>query len=328
MGFRSYATRRFLNTVIVLIITLTLQFFIFRVMPGNPIMHFVNPNLPLEARQALLQMWGLERPLHEQFLTYLYNLFSGRLGISFISQRYVSDEILERLPNTILLMGSSTILSIALGIGLGVSAGAHRGARRDVATVTVRLLTQGLPVFFLGLLLLLTFAYYLPIATGGLINFPVAGTISRPPPEGLLSYILDMLWHLTLPMLTLVVIGFGGYALVVRNLMIEVLTQDYILMAKAKGLEPRSIVYRHGLRSILPPLTTMVGLSLPGIVGGAVITETIFSWHGIGRYLYEAILQSDYPVMQGTFFLLSFVTILANLAVDLMYGMMDPRIRY
>ncbi|MEM3004324.1 MAG: ABC transporter permease, partial [Candidatus Bathyarchaeia archaeon] len=110
MGFRSYATRRFLNTVIVLIITLTLQFFIFRVMPGNPIMHFVNPNLPLEARQALLQMWGLERPLHEQFLTYLYNLFSGRLGISFISQRYVSDEILERLPNTILLMGSSTIL--------------------------------------------------------------------------------------------------------------------------------------------------------------------------------------------------------------------------
>ncbi|MEM3004874.1 MAG: ABC transporter permease, partial [Candidatus Bathyarchaeia archaeon] len=201
-------------------------------------------------------------------------------------------------------------------------------ARRDVATVTVGLLTQGLPVFFLGLLLLLTFAYYLPIATGGLINFPVAGTISRPPPEGLLSYILDMLWHLTLPMLTLVVIGFGGYALVVRNLMIEVLTQDYILMAKAKGLEPRSIVYRHGLRSILPPLTTMVGLSLPGIVGGAVITETIFSWHGIGRYLYEAILQSDYPVMQGTFFLLSFVTILANLAVDLMYGMMDPRIRY
>ncbi len=181
MGFRAYATRRIVNTLIVLVVTLVLQFFIFRVMPGNPITHFVNPNLPLEARQALLQMWGLDRPLHEQFITYLYNLFSGRLGISFVSQRYVSDEIIERLPNTILLMGSSTILSIGLGISLGVSAGSHRGTKRDVATVTIGLLTEGLPVFFLGLLLLLTFAYYLPIATGGLINFPVAGTISRPP---------------------------------------------------------------------------------------------------------------------------------------------------
>jgi peptide/nickel transport system permease protein len=273
-------------------------------------------------------MWGLDRPLHEQFITYLYNLFSGRLGISFVSQRYVSDEIIERLPNTILLMGSSTILSIGLGISLGVSAGSHRGTKRDVATVTIGLLTEGLPVFFLGLLLLLTFAYYLPIATGGLINFPVAGTISRPPPADLLGYIVDMLWHLTLPMITLVVISFGGYALIVRNLMTDVLTQDYILMAKAKGLEPRSIVYRHGLRSVLPPISTMIGLSLAGIVGGAVITETIFSWHGVGRYLYEAILQSDYPVMQGTFFLLSLVTILANLAVDFMYGILDPRIRY
>ena len=328
MGFRAYATRRIVNTLIVLVVTLVLQFFIFRVMPGNPITHFVNPNLPLEARQALLQMWGLDRPLHEQFITYLYNLFSGRLGISFVSQRYVSDEIIERLPNTILLMGSSTILSIGLGISLGVSAGSHRGTKRDVATVTIGLLTEALPVFFLGLLLLLTFAYYLPIATGGLINFPVAGTISRPPPADLLGYIVDMLWHLTLPMITLVVISFGGYALIVRNLMTDVLTQDYILMAKAKGLEPRSIVYRHGLRSVLPPISTMIGLSLAGIVGGAVITETIFSWHGVGRYLYEAILQSDYPVMQGTFFLLSLVTILANLAVDFMYGILDPRICY
>jgi peptide/nickel transport system permease protein len=129
-------------------------------------------------------------------------------------------------------------------------------------------------------------------------------------------------------MITLVTIGFGGYALIVRNLMIDVLTQDYILTARAKGLDSRSILYRHGLRSVLPPITTIIGLSLSGIVGGAVITETIFSWHGIGRYLYEAILQSDYPVMQGTFFLLSLVTILANLVVDLIYGLMDPRIRY
>jgi len=328
MGFRAYASRRITNTIIILLVTITLQFFIFRVMPGNPIGHFITPNLPLEARQALVRMWGLDRSLYEQFLTYLYNLFSGKLGISFVSQRYVSDEIMERLPNTILLMGSATILTIALGINLGVSAGSRRGSKRDVASVTFGLLTQGLPVFFLGLLLLLTFAYYLPIATGGLINFPVAGTVSRPPPTSLFNYLLDVLWHLTLPMITLVTIGFGGYALIVRNLMIDVLTQDYILTARAKGLDSRSILYHHGLRSVLPPITTMIGLSLSGIVGGAVITETIFSWHGIGRYLYEAILQSDYPVMQGTFFLLSLVTILANLVVDLIYGLMDPRIRY
>jgi ABC-type dipeptide/oligopeptide/nickel transport system permease component len=110
--------------------------------------------------------------------------------------------------------------------------------------------------------------------------------------------------------------------------MIDVLTQDYILTAKAKGLDSRTIIYHHGLRSILPPISTMIGLSMSGVVGGAVITETIFSWHGVGRYLYEAVLQNDYPVMQGTFFILSLVTILSNLAVDFIYGLLDPRIRY
>jgi len=328
MGFRAYASRRIINTVIILVVTVVLQFFIFRVMPGNPIAHFVNPNLPLESRTALLKMWGLDRPIPEQFLTYLYNIFSGKLGISFISQRYVSDELMERLPNTILLMGSSTILIVAIGISLGVKAGSRRGTKTDVASLIFGLLTEGLPVFFLGLLLLLTFAYYLPIATNGLINFPIAGTVSRPPPTNLPNYILDMLWHLVLPMVTLVVIGFGGYVLIVRNLMIDVLAQDYILTAKAKGLNEQTIVYHHGLRSIMPPIITMLGLSLSGIIGGAVITETIFSWHGVGRYLYEAILQNDYPVMQGTFFILSIVTILANLVVDFIYGLLDPRIRY
>jgi peptide/nickel transport system permease protein len=328
MGFRSYATRRVINTVIVLIIAVTLQFFIFRIMPGNPIAHFISPNLPLEARQSLLEMWGLNRPIHEQFFTYLYNLFSGRLGISFVSQRYVTDELMERLPNTILLMGSSTIIIIALGIILGVYAGSRRGTKKDVVAVTFGLITQGLPVFFLGLLMLLTFAYYLPLITNGMINFPVAGTVSRPPPTTPQDYIFDVLWHLTLPMITLVIIGFGGYALIVRNLMIDVMAQDYIQMAKAKGLDNNTILYHHGLRSILPPISTMVGLSLAGIIGGAVITETIFSWHGVGRYLYEGILQNDYPVMQGTFFLLSAVTIFANLIVDLIYGLLDPRIRY
>jgi len=176
--------------------------------------------------------------------------------------------------------------------------------------------------------LLLVFGYYLPVATNGMINFPLAGTISRPPPRDQLGYVLDVLWHLALPLTTLVVINFGGYVLIIRNLMIDALSQDYITIAKAKGLDERTILYKHGLRSILPPVVTIVGLSLAGVVGGAVITETIFTWFGVGRYLYDAVLGYDYPVMQGTFFFLAVITILANYIVDLIYGLLDPRIKY
>jgi peptide/nickel transport system permease protein len=156
----------------------------------------------------------------------------------------------------------------------------------------------------------------------------VAGTISRPPPADFIRYIADVLWHLAMPLTTLVVINFGGYLLVIRNLMTNVLAEDYIQMAKAKGLRERTILYRHGFRSILPPVVTMLGLSFSGVIGGAVITETIFSWHGIGRYLYDAIMEYDYPVMQGTFFLIAVVTIVGTLVVDLIYGFLDPRIKY
>jgi peptide/nickel transport system permease protein len=166
------------------------------------------------------------------------------------------------------------------------------------------------------------------MATEGVISFPIAGTISRPPPTGFFNYILDVLWHLILPLITLVFINFGGYLLITRNLMINVLTEDYILMARAKGLSKRAVLYNHGFRSILPPIVTMMGLSITGVIGGAVITETIFSWHGIGRYLYDAIMEYDYPVMQGTFFLIAVVTIVGTLVVDLIYGLLDPRIKY
>lgn len=328
MGFKGYVVKRTINAVAVVFIVVILNFFLFRILPGNPAAFLVNPNMRLEAREAILRLWGLDRPLYEQFLTYFVNLLTGNLGTSFSSAKPVTAELLERLPNTILLLGSATIIYIVMGVALGVVAVSKRGTRTDLTTVGVGLFTQALPVFFLGLLLLLLFGYYLPVATDGLINFPLAGTISRPPPRDQLGYVLDVLWHLALPLTTLVVINFGGYVLVIRNLMIDALSQDYITTAKAKGLDERAILYRHGLRSILPPVVTIVGLSLAGVVGGAVITETIFSWYGVGRYLYDAVLGYDYPVMQGTFFFLAVVTILANYAVDLVYGLLDPRIKY
>jgi peptide/nickel transport system permease protein len=328
MGFRDYAVKRTINAFAVVIIVVVLNFFLFRVLPGNPITYLINPNLPIESRQAILKLWGLDKPLYEQFLTYVVNMLTGNLGVSFSSTEPVAAELMDRLPNTILLLGSATIIQIMLGIALGVVAVSRRGTRTDLSAVGLGLFSQSVPVFFIGLLLLLIFGYYLPITTNGLINFPLAGTISRPPPRDQLGYVLDVLWHLALPLVTLVVINFGGYILIIRNLMIDALSQDYITTAKAKGLDERSILYKHGLGSILPPVITIVGLSLASVVGGAVITETIFTWHGVGRYLYEAVLSYDYPVMQGTFFFLAVVTIVANYIVDLIYGLLDPRIKY
>lgn len=328
VGFRDYAVKRTINAFGVVLIVVVLNFFLFRILPGNPITYLISPNLPLESREAMLKLWGLDKPLYEQFLTYLVNMLTGNLGVSFSSTKPVAAELMERLPNTILLLGSAQIIHIILGIALGVLAVSRRGTRTDVSTVGLGLFSQAVPAFFIGLMLLLTFGYYLPIATNGVINFPLAGTISRPPPRDQLGYVLDVLWHLALPLTTLVVINFGGYVLIIRNLMIDALSQDYITTAKAKGLDERSILYKHGLRSILPPVVTIVGLSLAGVVGGAVITETIFTWHGVGRYLYEAVLSYDYPVMQGTFYFLAVVTIIANYIVDLIYGLLDPRIKY
>jgi len=328
VGFKEYVVKRTINLLAVVIIVVILNFFLFRILPGNPATFLISPGMTLEAREAMLRLWGLDKPLHEQFLTYLVNMLTGNLGISFSSTKPVAVELMERLPNTILLLGSATVVYMMLGIALGVVAVSRRGSRTDLFSVGGALFTQAIPVFFLGLLLLLMFGYYLPVATNGAISFPLAGTISRPPPKDQLAYVLDVLWHLALPLTTLVVINFGGYVLIIRNLMIDALSQDYITTAKAKGLDERTILYRHGLRSILPPVVTMVGLSLAGVVGGAVITETIFTWFGVGRYLYDAVLGYDYPVMQGTFFFLAVITIVANYIVDLIYGLLDPRIKY
>ncbi len=328
VGFKEYVVKRTINLVAVVVIVVILNFFLFRILPGNPVTFLISPGMTLEAREAILRLWGLDKPLHEQFLTYLANMLTGNLGISFSSTKPVAVELMERLPNTILLLGSATVVYMILGIALGVVAVSRRGSRTDLFSVGAALFTQAIPVFFLGLLLLLMFGYYLPVATNGAISFPLAGTISRPPPKDQLAYVLDVLWHLALPLTTLVVINFGGYVLIIRNLMIDALSQDYITTAKAKGLDERTILYRHGLRSILPPVVTIVGLSLAGVVGGAVITETIFTWFGVGRYLYDAVLSYDYPVMQGTFFFLAVITIVANYIVDLIYGLLDPRIKY
>jgi len=309
----------------VLFTALVLEFLLLRVLPYyvlgiDPSFFFMNPNLTNEQRALVRKAFGLDEPLPYQFVKYVLSLFTGNLGYSFYTRRPVASELMERLPNTLILLGTSTILIILIGIGVGLLVAMKRGGKVDTAIVTTGVFLNSFPAFFLGLLLLLVLGYYFRL-------FPMAGTVSRPPPKDLFSYIVDYLWHMTLPLLTQLIIGIGGFALFIRSLCITQLGEDYIVTARAKGVSEEKIMLRHVLRNILPPIITVVALELPGIVSGAVITETIFSWYGIGRWLFEASMQFDYPVVQAVLFISIVLTVTSLYIADIVIALVDPRVR-
>ncbi len=273
------------------------------------------------------------------FWRYLVNMFTGNFGLSFISQKPVIDEIVARLPNTLLLMGTSSIVAIILGIWTGVKVAADPGSRKDVGAVTVALFIYALPIFWLGMLLLMVFSFYLPSwtsATFGVeIGFPLGGTIdydiwvaAKENPYGSLIIAGDILHHLFLPMITLGVGGYGGYFLYMRNNLIDVMTEDYILTARAKGLDENQVLYKHGLKNALLPMVTIIALTFGFLINGATLTETVFNWYGLGRYIFTSLFVLDYPVVQAIFMIIAITAILANFVADLLYGVLDPRIKY
>lgn len=273
------------------------------------------------------------------FWRYLVNMFTGNFGLSFISQRPVIDEIVARLPNTLLLMGTSSIVAIIIGIWTGVKVAADPGSRKDVGAVTVALFIYALPIFWLGMLLLMIFSFYLPTWTNAVfgidIGFPLGGTIdydvwiaAKESPYGSLVIAADILRHLFLPMLTLGVGGYGGYFLYMRNNLIDVMTEDYILTARAKGLDENQVLYKHGLKNALLPMVTIIALTFGFLINGATLTETVFNWYGLGRYIFSSLFVLDYPVVQAIFMIIAITAILANFVADLLYGVLDPRIKY
>jgi len=320
--FRGYIIRRTTYAMITLFLTITINFFIFRVMPGDPVSIMVSERIlkPVVVEEVRA-MFGLNLPLWQQYILYIRNLLIGYLGYSFHWKEPVINVIMERIPNTILLMGVSTIFSVIIGIVLGVLAAWKRGTKIDVTILTSSLTFYSLPVFWIGMMLLMLFGYYLGM-------FPIAGTMSRPPPEGFFERILDILHHMTLPAITLTLISYGEYTLLMRGTLLDVLTQDYIVTARAKGLPERRVLVRHAMRNALLPTVTAVAISLGFIVSGATLTETVFSWNGVGRLIYDAMMMRDYPVLQGAFLIISISVILANYVADIVYGILDPRIRY
>ncbi|MDR1132527.1 MAG: ABC transporter permease [Synergistaceae bacterium] len=303
----------------VLAAVLVLNFFLFRIMPGDPLTAIVDPRFSPEAKAALASQWGLDRPISEQFLVYVREMLSFRFGLSMMTGAPVWDELKNRVPNTVALLLPSLVFSTLLGLWLGIKAALRRGSLVERIVLLGGAVSFSFPSFFVQLLLLMCFSYAFPL-------FPLRGTSSVPPPEGFAAA-LDYVWHLALPVFSLTILGFGGFALYIRNMMVKALGEDYVTMARARGLAPRRVVWNHAFRSILPPVLTIVLMSLPGIVGGAVITETVFSMNGVGRFLLEATNSHDYPAASAAFFLLALLTVICNLIADICYVIVDPRVR-
>ncbi|MFX0205089.1 MAG: ABC transporter permease [Candidatus Hodarchaeota archaeon] len=331
MGLRSYLVKRLIIALILFIVVLIFNFFIFRLpiflLGMDPMSLYTTPQMEPHVVENLRQLYGIPpkdatwEDWFDHFLKYMENMITLDFGRSFNSHRPVSQEIAERLPNTLILMGVSTILSILIGIVAGIIAASRHGGKLDTAFITIGLSLYSFPVFWLGMMFLLFFAFYIPI-------FPLGKSISWPVPTNPILYLLDLGWHMALPVVTLTLAFFGGYMLLMRNTLVEVLTEDYILTAKAKGLQERTVLYKHGVRNAFLPLITVITISFAYIVSGAVLTETVFVWYGMGRLLFTSLVSYDWPVSQAIFWLIALSVIAANIIADVLYGVLDPRIKY
>ena len=272
MSLKEYVLRRSIETIITFFILITIGFFLFRVMPGDPTaILLLNPHITPEARELLRRQLGLNKPLHVQYFYYIKNFIMGEFGYSFYGGRPVIKLIFSyRLINTIVLVGSSTILAIVIGILLGAIAALKRTSRLDILLLVFSLTFNSMPSFWLSMLLLLILGVYFGI-------FPLGGTVSINVENNILSYIIDYLWHITLPVTVLTLIQIGYNFLIARTVLIDVLTENFILTARAKGLPERLVLLRHALKNAMLPLITIIALQLAGIFTGAMITETVFS---------------------------------------------------
>jgi peptide/nickel transport system permease protein len=325
MELRRFIIRRLVQIIFIFFIILTLLFVLFRLAPGDPVTRMVDPTWTTEDVERLISQLGLDQPLWKQYLIYLKNFFMGRFGESFHYGQPVVKIIGEKLPNTILLFTTSIILSALVGISLGKIASWHRGKRLDTWMTIGSLATHTLFLPWLGLLLIWIFASKIGW-------FPINGMISDEiwidPTSGFWLKLFDVVHHMILPLTSLFLIQFGASLLLMRSSMLTTLKEDYILTARAKGLTEKVIRNHHAAPNAALPVITGVGLSLAFSINGGALTETVFSWPGIGRELVLAVSQNDYPLAQASFLLIAAVVLLSNVVVDVLYAYLDPRIRY
>ena len=318
-----YAVRRFLGLLPVLLWISVISFGIMHLAPGEPTdaaMQF-NPKASLEARQRMEKLYGLDEPVPVQYLNWLGRMARLDFGRSFLDDRPVTEKILERLPITVMINVCAIGLVLLLALPLGVVAAVRPGGLFDRLTTVFVFIGYSMPSFWLGLLCIAYFGVTLRW-------FPVSGIQSLDHEAlGLLHRWLDVAWHLALPVGVMTFVGLAGISRYMRTSMVEVLRQDYIRTARAKGLPERRVLFHHGLRNGLLPIITILGLMVPAFVSGSVIMETIFSIPGMGRLFYEAVMARDYSVVMALVTIGAVLTLLGNLLADLAYAYADPRIR-
>lgn len=320
-GLTRFAIGRLVSTFITVIAITSLSFAIFRMAPGDPVrMMFRDPRVSAQQMQKTREKFGLNRPMIVQFVAYFKELSRGNLGISFWQRRPVIDVIVSRVPNTLLLMLTALAIAMVFGTLLGAAAGWRSGSRFDSVVMSVSLAVYSIPTFAMGLVLFLVFAYALNLFPLGGISTPASGLTG-------LAYVKDVLWHLVLPAVSIIFWYGGEYVLLTRSSMVDILGQPYIFTARTKGLKEKVILIRHALRNALLPIVTMTGVHLAFAIGGIIEAETVFSWPGVGRLVYEAVMKRDYPLLQGIFLFFSLAVVIINLVVDLIYSYIDPRIR-
>lgn len=308
-----YIIRRLVYTIPVVIGVVVFTFAILHITPGDPAAIVAGPDASPETLERIRANLGLDRPVTEQFFTYVGNLVQGDFGRSIISRRTVLGEITAYFPATLELVAVTMLFSVGIGVPLGILAALNRGKILDNIFMTIALIGLTMPIFAIGLALMWLFGYTWQI-------LPIGGR-----PGTIFEIGMQNLW---LPTITLGLATMGVLARLTRTTMLEVLDAEYMRTAKAKGLNPFTVIVKHALKNASLPVITVMGLQFGSLLGGAVVTETVFNWPGVGRMLIQSILRKDFPVVQGIVLILALSFVMINLVVDLVYAYLDPRIQY
>jgi len=313
---------KLLQYTIVIFLMLTLNFLLPRLMPGNPLVFLAGEDVGLMSsaeKEAILEKHGLNDSIFEQYVTYIRNILTGEFGFSYQQKRPISEIIMERLPWTMLLTGLGLVLSTILGVMFGAISAWRRGTKTDANLLTVFMFLSAMPSFWVGMILVSIFSAQL----GWL---PVFGAESAWSNYSGMDRFIDISKHLILPLTTLILISVTSTFMIMRYSMLNVLGEDYIMMAKAKGVKEKVIKYKHAMRNALLPVATVFMLSLGFTLGGATVIETVFAYPGVGRLMFESVLSRDYPLIQATFLIITFSVVIANFLADLLYPLLDPKV--
>jgi len=321
-NMRKFVAQRLLQLIPLLIGISLISFFVMHLAPGDPTALFIDPNVKPEELARVRANWGLDQPIYIQYFKWLINAGKLDFGVSYITGQPVISEIGERLPATLLLMISSMILTFLIAVPIGVYSAVKKGSWFDNFFTVFSFAGMAIPAFWLALMLMLLFSVQL----GWL---PAVGMFSPLIKDAsIVTRLLDLLRHMILPLFSMALLSLAGISRYQRAAMLEVLNQDFIKVARAKGLPEITVIFKHALRNALIPIVTILGLSLPDLFGGAFVIETVFAWPGMGRLGVQSIFQRNYPDIMGIVMLSAVLIILGNLLADIGYALVDPRIRY